>query len=45
MTTYLRSDRAVFRFSGADAHKLINDVVTGAIPTAPGAASFWAWYP
>lgn len=42
MTTYLRSDRAVFRFSGADAHKLINDVVTGAIPTAPGAASFWA---
>lgn len=42
MTTYLRADRAVFRFSGPDAHKLINDVVTGEIPTEPGAASWWA---
>ncbi|WP_172122620.1 MULTISPECIES: folate-binding protein YgfZ [unclassified Devosia] len=33
MTTYLRADRAVFRFSGVDAHKLLNDVVTGHIPT------------
>jgi len=32
MTIHLRSDRAVFRFSGPDAHRLINDVVTGEIP-------------
>ena len=31
MTIYLRADRAVFRFSGPDAHKLLNDVVTGPI--------------
>nr|WP_295883136.1 folate-binding protein [uncultured Devosia sp.] len=33
MTIYLRADRAVFRFSGPDAHKLLNDVVTGHIPS------------
>lgn len=33
MTIHLRADRAVFRFSGPDAHKLLNDVVTGAIPS------------
>ncbi|QDZ09461.1 YgfZ/GcvT domain-containing protein [Devosia ginsengisoli] len=33
MTIHLRADRAVFRFSGPDAHKLLNDVVTGEIPT------------
>lgn len=32
MTIHLRADRAVFRFSGPDAHKLLNDVVTGPIP-------------
>lgn len=32
MTTHLRADRAVFRFSGPEAHKLLNDVVTGHIP-------------
>ena len=32
MTIHLRADRAVFRFSGAEAHKLLNDVVTGEIP-------------
>jgi folate-binding protein YgfZ len=32
MTIYLRADRALFRFSGPDAHKLLNDVVTGHIP-------------
>lgn len=32
MTIYLRADRAVFRFSGSDAHKLLNDVVTGHVP-------------
>ena len=33
MTIHLRADRAVFRFSGPDAHKLLNDVVTGPIPS------------
>jgi tRNA-modifying protein YgfZ len=42
MTTILRSDRALFRFSGPDAHKLVNDVVTGQIPTEPGRAAWWA---
>ncbi|KRB01461.1 hypothetical protein ASD83_08150 [Devosia sp. Root685] len=32
MTIHLRSDRVLFRFSGPDAHRLINDVVTGEIP-------------
>ncbi len=32
MTIHLRADRAVFRFSGPEAHKLLNDVVTGEIP-------------
>ncbi|MGV8856625.1 MAG: YgfZ/GcvT domain-containing protein [Devosia sp.] len=32
MTIHLRADRAVFRFSGPEAHKLLNDVVTGPIP-------------
>ncbi|MGV8832322.1 MAG: YgfZ/GcvT domain-containing protein [Devosia sp.] len=34
MTIHLRADRAVFRFSGPDAHRLLNDVVTGPIPAA-----------
>lgn len=43
MTIYLRADRAVFRFSGADAHKLLNDVVTGHIPDSDdGMAAWWA---
>jgi folate-binding protein YgfZ len=43
MATVLRADRVVFRFSGPDAHRLINDVVTGFIPEADaGAASLWA---
>lgn len=42
MTTYLRADRALFRFSGTDAHKLVNDVVTGEMPSEPGSASWWA---
>ncbi len=32
MTIHLRADRALFRFSGPDAHRLLNDVVTGEIP-------------
>ncbi len=39
MTTYLRADRALFRFSGPDAHKLVNDVVTGHMPSVPGDAA------
>ena len=42
MTTHLRADRAVFRFSGPDAHKLLNDVVTGPIPQSGDMASWWA---
>ncbi|HEY0033305.1 MAG TPA: folate-binding protein [Devosia sp.] len=42
MSVYLRADRAVFRFSGADAHKLLNDVVTGHVPAKDGPAAWWA---
>ncbi|MDB5528926.1 MAG: hypothetical protein JWR51_2029 [Devosia sp.] len=42
MTIHLRADRAVFRFSGPDAHKLLNDVVTGPIPSAGNMAAWWA---
>lgn len=43
MTIHLRADRAVFRFSGPDAHKLLNDVVTGHIPASDGdTAAWWA---
>lgn len=43
MTIHLRSDRAVFRFSGPDAHRLINDVVTGFMPIEDAEpASLWA---
>jgi len=42
MTISLRADRAVFRFSGADAHKLLNDVVTGYVPADGQVAAAWA---
>ncbi|MDB5473784.1 MAG: folate-binding protein YgfZ [Devosia sp.] len=43
MSIYLRADRAVFRFSGPDAHKLLNDVVTGHVPAQnDGVAAWWA---
>jgi folate-binding protein YgfZ len=42
MTTILRPSRALFRFSGADAQKLLNDVVTGRIKEEAGAAKWWA---
>jgi folate-binding protein YgfZ len=43
MSVYLRADRAVFRFSGADAHKLLNDVVTGHVSSeSNGLAAWWA---
>lgn len=42
MTIHLRADRAVFRFSGPDAHKLLNDVVTGHVPSEGKVAAAWA---
>lgn len=42
MATILRADRALFRFSGPDAHKLVNDVVTGHMPDKEGEAAAWA---
>jgi len=33
MSIHLRADRALFRFSGPEAHRLLNDVVTGEIPS------------
>ncbi|SFV36206.1 hypothetical protein SAMN05216456_2378 [Devosia crocina] len=43
MANVLRADRVVFRFSGPDAHRLLNDVVTGRIPDGPiETASAWA---
>ena len=42
MTTVLRASRALFRFSGADAQKLLFDVVTGRIVAEPGPDIWWA---
>lgn len=42
MSIHLRADRALFRFSGPDAHKLLNDVLTGHVPEADGPAAPWA---
>ena len=43
MTPILRADRVAFRFSGPEAHRLLNDVVTGHIPDADNdTASLWA---
>jgi folate-binding protein YgfZ len=43
MATILRADRVLFRFSGAEAHKLVNDVVTGHVPESDsGEAAAWA---
>lgn len=42
MTAYLRSSRALFRFSGPDAHKLLFDVVTGRLVPEEGPAVWWA---
>jgi folate-binding protein YgfZ len=43
MATHLRADRAVFHFSGSEAHRLLNDVLTGIMPTgADGLAHWWA---
>lgn len=42
MSIVLREDRVLFRFSGPEAHRLLNDVLTGHIPTEPGPAAAWA---
>src|SRR3982751_843547 len=42
MPTILRPSRALFRFSGADAQKLLFDVVTGRLLAEPGPAIWWA---
>lgn len=42
MPTILRPSRALFRFSGADAQKLLFDVVTGRLLAEPGQPLWWA---
>ncbi|MEO6015242.1 MAG: folate-binding protein [Devosia sp.] len=42
MPTILRQSRALFRFSGADAQKLLFDVVTGRLLAEPGSPVWWA---
>lgn len=42
MATVLRADRVLFRFSGPEAHRLLNDVLTGHVPNRPGPAAAWA---
>ncbi|ODT69524.1 MAG: hypothetical protein ABS75_16575 [Pelagibacterium sp. SCN 63-23] len=43
MTIHLRADRVLFRFSGPEAHRLLNDVLTGIIPPSDdGQAHWWA---
>jgi folate-binding protein YgfZ len=42
MTTHLRGSRALFRFSGSDAQKLLSDVVTGRLLAQEGPAVWWA---
>lgn len=42
MPTILRPSRALFRFSGPEALKLLFDVVTGRLVAEPGPAVWWA---
>ena len=42
MPTSLRPSRTLFRFSGADAQKLLFDVVTGRLVAEPGPPVWWA---
>lgn len=43
MTIHLRADRSLFRFSGPEAHRLLNDVLTGHVPDGEdGFAHWWA---
>ena len=41
-TIFLRPSRALFRFSGPDAQKLLFDVVTGRLVAEPGPPVWWA---
>lgn len=42
MSVRLRPDRALFRFSGSDAQKLLNDVLTTRVVAEAGPAKWWA---
>ncbi|GHA30246.1 aminomethyltransferase [Devosia pacifica] len=42
MTRHLRSDRTLFRFSGPDAHTLLEDVLTGPFKPDATEAAWWA---
>ena len=42
MPTIHRPSRALFRFSGEEAQKLLNDTLTGRILAEPGPATWWA---
>ncbi|GLQ54916.1 YgfZ/GcvT domain-containing protein [Devosia nitrariae] len=42
MATILRAGRAVVRFSGPDAHRLLNDVLTGPFAEGSETAGWWA---
>jgi folate-binding protein YgfZ len=42
MPTIVRPSRALFRFAGPDAQKLLFDVVTGRLIEEPGKAQWWA---
>lgn len=42
MVTMLRPSRAVFRFSGPEAQRLLFDVVTARVTAEPGPAVWWA---
>lgn len=41
MSIHLRADRALFRFSGPEAHRLLNDVLTGIIPERDDELAHW----
>lgn len=42
MSVHKRKNRSVFRFSGPDAQKLLNDVLTAKFEKEPGKAAWWA---
>lgn len=42
MNVHLRPRRVVFKVSGAEAHKLLNDVITGHVEEGEGGGRWWA---
>ncbi|HEY4201114.1 MAG TPA: folate-binding protein [Devosiaceae bacterium] len=42
MSILVRSDRALLRFSGPEAQKLLNDVITGPVSASDDKAAWWA---